>query len=106
MGLGIAVIVARDFELSFFVVNMITMIGLALGIDYSLFIISRFREERASARRQGRGDHAGDTASRAVFFSGSTFFVALLGLFLVPSPSFAASPPARSSSESSPSPPR
>ena len=33
-------------EFSFFVTNVITMIGLAVGIDYSLFIVSRYREER------------------------------------------------------------
>ena len=59
--------------------------GLALGIDYSLFMISRFREERG----HGHGKEAairitGATASRAVLLSGSTFVVALLGMFLVP----------------------
>ena len=64
---------------------MMTGMGLALGIDYSLFVISRFREERA------RGLHkdaaiavTGGTASRAVLFSGTTFVIALLGLFIVP----------------------
>src|SRR6202020_3304260 len=85
VGLGIAAIVAQEFSLSVFIVNMMTGMGLALGIDYSLFVISRFREER------GRGldkDAAiamtGATASRAVLFSGTTFVIALLGLFLVP----------------------
>jgi putative drug exporter of the RND superfamily len=83
VGLGIAALLAREFSLSVFIVNMMTGMGLALGIDYSLFMISRFREER------GRGKEAairmtGATASRAVLFSGSTFVVALLGMFLVP----------------------
>ena len=85
VGLGIATVVAQEFSLSVFIVNMMTGMGLALGIDYSLFVISRFREER------GRGldkDAAiamtGATASRAVLFSGTTFVIALLGLFLVP----------------------
>ena len=85
VGLGIATIVAQEFSLSVFIVNMMTGMGLALGTDYSLFVISRFREER------GRGldkDAAiamtGATASRAVLFSGTTFVIALLGLFLVP----------------------
>ncbi len=85
VGLGIAGLLAREFSLSVFIVNMMTGMGLALGIDYSLFIISRFREERG----RGRGKDAairvtGATASRAVLFSGSTFVVALLGMFLVP----------------------
>ena len=85
VGLGIAALLAREFSLSVFIVNMMTGMGLALGIDYSLFIISRFREERG----HGRGKEAairmtGATASRAVLLSGSTFVVALLGMFLVP----------------------
>jgi uncharacterized membrane protein YdfJ with MMPL/SSD domain len=85
VGLGIATIVAQEFSLSVFIVNMMTGMGLALGIDYSLFVISRFREERA----RGLGKDAaiamtGATASRAVLFSGTTFVIALLGLFLVP----------------------
>jgi putative drug exporter of the RND superfamily len=83
---GTAALVGRAFELSFFVVNMITMIGLAVGIDYSLFIVARFRQERAdglsTAEAIGR---TGATASRAVLFSGGTVIIALVGLFIVPS---------------------
>jgi RND superfamily putative drug exporter len=59
--------------------------GLALGIDYSLFVVSRYREERnlGLAKEDAIG-HTGATASRAVLFSGSTFVIALLGLFIVP----------------------
>jgi RND superfamily putative drug exporter len=59
--------------------------GLALGIDYSLFVVSRYREERLHglAKEDAIG-HAGATASRAVLFSGSTFVVALIGMFIVP----------------------
>ena len=46
IALGAAALIGQAFELSFFVVNIIFMIGLAVGIDYSLFIIARFREER------------------------------------------------------------
>ena len=85
VGLGIATLVAEEFSLSVFIVNMMTGMGLALGIDYSLFVISRFREERG----RGLDKHAaiamsGATASRAVLFSGTTFIIALLGLFIVP----------------------
>ncbi|MCH8988507.1 MAG: MMPL family transporter [Chloroflexi bacterium] len=82
---GAAALVGQVFELSFFVENIITMIGLAVGIDYSLFVISRYREER------GRGlekidaiAHAGATATRAVIFSGMTVVLALLGMLLIP----------------------
>ncbi|HZK48478.1 MAG TPA: MMPL family transporter, partial [Thermoleophilia bacterium] len=89
VAIGLTAVVGRVFELSFFVVNMVTMIGLAVGIDYALFIIERYREER----RAGAGKHeaitiAGGTASNAVLFSGATVVLALLGLFIVPITTF------------------
>ena len=85
VALGLVGIIGLQFQFSFFVTNIITMIGLAVGIDYSLFIISRYREERAS----GLGKHeaiakSGATATRAVFFSGVTVVIALAGMLLVP----------------------
>jgi putative drug exporter of the RND superfamily len=85
VGLGIATIIAQEFSLSVFIVNMMTGIGLALGIDYALFVISRFREERARGLDKDAAiAMTAATASRAVLFSGTTFVIALLGLFLVP----------------------
>jgi RND superfamily putative drug exporter len=85
VGLGIVAVLSQAFTLSVFVVNMLTGMGLALGIDYALFVISRYREERVTGAAK---DHAiaraGATASRAVLFSGSTFAVAMLGMLLVP----------------------
>ena len=70
---------------SFFIINMITMIGLAVGIDYSLFIVARFREERNNGRPTVDAvTIAGATAARAVLFSGITVILALLGMLLVP----------------------
>lgn len=70
---------------SFFIINMITMIGLAVGIDYSLFIVGRYREERARGVEKVEAiSRAGATASRAVFFSGVTVVVALVGMLAVP----------------------
>jgi putative drug exporter of the RND superfamily len=72
-------------SLSFFIVNMITAMGLALGIDYSLFVLSRYREERQAGRDKVDAIiTTGGTSSKAVLFSGSSFVVALLGLLLVP----------------------
>jgi RND superfamily putative drug exporter len=72
-------------SLSFFIINMITAMGLALGIDYSLFVLSRYREERQGGRDKiGAIVATGGTSSKAVLFSGSSFVVALLGLLLVP----------------------
>ena len=86
VALGLTSIVADAFTLSVFVVNMLTAMGLALGIDYSLFVVSRYREERAAgAAEQEAIATSGATASRSVLFSGSTFVVAMCGLLLVPS---------------------
>ena len=84
-GLGLVALVAQIWELSIFVVNMLTGMGLALGIDYSLFVISRYREERAVGRDpQSAIEASGATASRAVLFSGSAFVIAMLGMLIVP----------------------
>ncbi len=89
VALGAAALVGLVFDLSFFVTNMITMIGLAVGIDYSLFIVSRFREEREAGRDKIDAiARAGGTASRAVFFSGLTVVLALLGMLLLPNTIF------------------
>ncbi len=78
-------VVGQVTPLSFFIVNMITAMGLALGIDYSLFVLSRYREQRARGQEKIEAIVAtGGTASKAVLFSGGSFVVALLGLLLVP----------------------
>jgi RND superfamily putative drug exporter len=85
VALGLVAIVSLGFSLSIFIVNMLTGMGLALGIDYSLFVVSRYREERLlGLSKEDAIAHTGATASRAVLFSGSTFVVALLGMFIVP----------------------
>src|SRR5215204_6570414 len=59
---------------------------LAFGIDYSLFVVSRYREERTGGRPELDAiGAAGATASRAVLFSGTVFVIALTGMLLVPS---------------------
>jgi RND superfamily putative drug exporter len=85
VGLGLVSLVAQAWELSVFVVNMLTGMGLALGIDYSLFVVSRYREERGHGRAPPDAIvAAGATASRAVLFSGSAFVIAMLGMLIVP----------------------
>jgi RND superfamily putative drug exporter len=84
-GLGLVAVVSQIWELSIFVVNMLTGMGLALGIDYSLFVISRYREERTGGREPAAAiEAAGATASRAVLFSGTAFVIAMLGMLIVP----------------------
>jgi RND superfamily putative drug exporter len=85
VALGLVALLSLEFSLSVFIVNMLTGMGLALGIDYSLFVVSRYREERQlGLEKEDAIAHAGATASRAVLFSGSTFVTALLGMFIVP----------------------
>ena len=89
IAVGLAALLGQVMELSFFVVNMITMIGLAVGIDYALFVVDRYREERRRgiAKRDAIGI-AGATASRAVLFSGVTVVLALTGMLLIPTTIF------------------
>jgi RND superfamily putative drug exporter len=78
--------VAHVADMSIFVLNLATMLGLGLAVDYSLFITSRFREELA--RRSGNVEEAVVVslrlAGRAVFFSGLSVLVGLAGLSLFP----------------------
>jgi uncharacterized membrane protein YdfJ with MMPL/SSD domain len=85
IAVALTALVGQVFEVSFFVVNMISAMGLALGIDYALFILSRFREERARGLEKIDAIVAsGATASRAVMFSGIAFVFAMFGMLLVP----------------------
>ena len=89
LAMGITAIVGQFMDLSFFITNRITMIGLAMGIDYSLFVVSRYREERAAGHDKVEAvGRAGSTASRSVLFSAVAVILALGGLFLVPSTLF------------------
>ncbi len=85
IALGFVAIIGQVFDLVFFVTLMITMIGLAVGIDYSLFIISRFREEMDRGLSvQEAVARSGETAGRTVLFSGLTVVIALCGMFIIP----------------------
>jgi putative drug exporter of the RND superfamily len=85
VAVALTALVGQAFEVSFFVVNMISAMGLALGIDYALFILSRFREERGRGLEKTDAIVAsGATASRAVLFSGIAFVLAMCGMLLVP----------------------
>ena len=85
VALALLALVGQAFPLSVFATNMLTGMGLALGIDYSLFVLSRYREERLHGREKPDAIAAvGATASRAVLFSGIAFTLAMLGLLLVP----------------------
>jgi RND superfamily putative drug exporter len=85
--LALVWIVAQQVEMSIFVLNIATMLGLALAIDYSLFIVSRFREELRRGRTVGEAvERAVATAGKAVAFSGVAVGIGLSGLLLFEAP--------------------
>jgi RND superfamily putative drug exporter len=86
VALGIIYLVAGTTPMSIFVLNLATLLGLGLGVDYSLLMTSRFREELAARTGPERVADAVrvtvTTAGRAVFFSGLTVLLGLIGLIL------------------------
>ncbi|MBA2558024.1 MAG: MMPL family transporter, partial [Chloroflexi bacterium] len=95
IALALIFVVASITPMSIFVLNLATLLGLGLGVDYALLLTSRFREELA-LRGGGRNADGGldrtavdasvaatvATAGRAVFFSGLTVLLGLIGLML------------------------
>lgn len=82
--LALVYFIGQRVETSVFVMNSASMLGLGVAIDYSLFIVSRFREElRHNTIHESLAISMG-TAGRAVFFSGITTTIGLLGLLLFP----------------------
>jgi uncharacterized membrane protein YdfJ with MMPL/SSD domain len=82
-------LISRATDVSIFSINLVTMLGLGLAIDYALFIVSRFREELAVAggTRSDVPDALGRTmatAGRTVLFSGLTVAVSLAALLFFP----------------------
>ena len=85
--LALIYLVAQQVEMSIFVLNIATMLGLALAIDYSLFIVSRFREELRRGRTVGEAvERSIATAGKAVAFSGIAVAIGLSGLLLFEAP--------------------
>lgn len=85
VALGLTAVVGQTMDLTFMITNMITMMGLAVGIDYSLFILTRFREERTRGlEKMDAIGASGATASRAIFYSGLTVLLALTGMVIFP----------------------
>jgi putative drug exporter of the RND superfamily len=80
--LGLAGLASQVLGIPDFATQLAAMIGLGVGIDYALFIITRFRENyRGGAELQTAIADAMDTAGRAVLFAGITVIIALLGQF-------------------------
>ena len=80
-GLGGVFLLTRFTEVSTYALNIVTLIGLGTSIDYSLFVVARFREELAGgASREDALARSMATAGRAVVFSGLTVAIGLSGL--------------------------
>ncbi len=81
--LGIAALVSQAYSLVELYAEILLLMGLAVGIDYSLFIVSRFRSERAAGREKMEAIAvACNTTGRAVFYAGITVILSLVGLTL------------------------
>jgi uncharacterized membrane protein YdfJ with MMPL/SSD domain len=76
--------ISLEMSTSVFVTNMASMIGIGVAIDYSLFILARYREERAAGRdHDAARSEALATSGLAVTFSGLAVIVSLAGLWMV-----------------------
>ena len=85
--LALIYLVAQQVEMSIYVLNIATMLGLALAIDYSLFIVSRFKEELRHGKTVGDAvQRSVATAGKAVAFSGLAVAIGLSGLLLFTAP--------------------
>lgn len=89
IAVGLISILGQFVSLNEFVPNIMSMMGLAVGIDYCLFILSRYREERDNGIEKLQAIvNSGTTAGKAVMFSGITVVFALVGMFVIPEKTF------------------
>jgi RND superfamily putative drug exporter len=87
---GLLALLTNGFEISIWAMNFALMFALALGIDYALFVVHRFRGAYFGSELSARDAVAAtmDTAGKAVLFSGVTVLISLSAVMLVPSPAF------------------
>ncbi|MFL5840339.1 MAG: MMPL family transporter [Thermoleophilaceae bacterium] len=87
---GFLALLTHGFDISIWAMNFALMFSLALGIDYALFVVSRFRSAlfRSKLAVPDAVAVTMDTAGKAVLFSGLTVLVSLSAVMLVPSPAF------------------
>src|SRR4051794_21631215 len=95
VGLGVAAVIVTGaavylislaITMSVFVTNVASMLGIGVAVDYSLFVLSRYREElHAGKSRDEALDLAMRTSGATVIFSGITVIISLAGLFLIDS---------------------
>jgi RND superfamily putative drug exporter len=85
LAVALTALIGQVYPMNTFVLNILTMMGLAVGIDYTLFVISRYREERGRGLEKVDAIAAtGATANRAIFFSGMTVVLAMTGMVIIP----------------------
>jgi len=82
--LGLIGVESKLLDTPDFSTQLAALLGLGVGIDYALFIVTRFRESRAGGRdREAAVVDAMNTAGRAVLFAGATVMIALLGMLVL-----------------------
>jgi RND superfamily putative drug exporter len=87
--LGLLAPLSQLFPVDEAISSVILLVGLAVGIDYSLFYIRRERDERAAGRgKEAALDRAAATSGRAVLVSGTTVIVAMSGMYLTDNATF------------------
>ncbi len=85
--MGVVYLLAMYTSMSVFVTSTVSMFGIALAVDYSLFILMRFREELRSGRDPAQAaDAAMATSGLAVLLSGLTVIASMTGIYLIDTP--------------------
>ena len=84
--MGVAALVSNAYPMVEFLAQVVLLMGMAVGVDYSLFIVSRFRNERKAGRPKLEAIAvASNTTGRAVFYAGATVLLSLVGLMFADS---------------------
>ncbi len=86
-GVGVVALISRVLVVPTFGTELAAMIGIGVGIDYALFIVTRYRQGLAEGRPpRAAVVRALDTSGRAVLFAGTTVVISLLGMLLIGQP--------------------
>ncbi|MSQ21970.1 MAG: MMPL family transporter [Dehalococcoidia bacterium] len=82
--MALVYLLAQVMEVSIFVLNIASFLGIGIAVDYTLLVVNRFREELSSHDRSEAIGITMATAGRAILFSGLTTVVGLTGMFFIP----------------------
>ena len=89
LALGLLALVSQGIPMADVYIQVVLLMGLATGIDYSLFVITRYRRERGlGASKDDALRIATGTSGKAIFFAGATTVFAVCGMFFVGDPIF------------------